>query len=125
MGIACVGGGPAGRKRPYRVLPRGDDRGSAAGHRSHRGLDGVNSRIWEEARGIHTDVHVGDNKYIWLGTDKVLDSFMFPFARTDSGWIWAHAYGVDPDSSTFIVECSTETWGGLGPFERPMVREYP
>ena len=76
--------------------------------------DGVNSWIREEAKGIHAGVHVGDNKYIWLGTDKVFDSFMFPFARTDSGWIWAHAYGVDPDSSTFIVECSTETWSGLG-----------
>ena len=59
-------------------------------------------------------MHVGDNKYIWLGTDKVFDSFMFPFVQTDSGWIWAHAYGVDPDSSTFIVECPAETWGGLG-----------
>jgi 2-polyprenyl-6-methoxyphenol hydroxylase-like FAD-dependent oxidoreductase len=76
--------------------------------------DGVNSRIRQEAEGINTDVHVGSNKYIWLGTDKVFDSFMFPFVRTDSGWIWAHAYGVDPDSSTFIVECSAETWGGLG-----------
>ena len=76
--------------------------------------DGVNSRIRQEARGIHTDVHVGNNKYIWLGTDKVFDSFMFPFVQTDSGWIWAHACGVGPDSSTFIVECSAETWNGLG-----------
>jgi 2-polyprenyl-6-methoxyphenol hydroxylase-like FAD-dependent oxidoreductase len=76
--------------------------------------DGVNSLIRQEAKGINTDVHVGSNNYIWLGTDKVFDSFMFPFVRTDSGWIWAHAYGVDPDSSTFIVECSAETWRGLG-----------
>lgn len=55
-----------------------------------------------------------NNKYIWLGTDKVFGSFMFPFVQTDSGWIWAHAHGVDPDSSTFIVECSAETWSGLG-----------
>src|SRR5271165_58167 len=39
---------------------------------------------------------------------------MFPFVRTDSGWIWAHAYSVDPESSTFTVECSAETRGGLG-----------
>jgi 2-polyprenyl-6-methoxyphenol hydroxylase-like FAD-dependent oxidoreductase len=43
--------------------------------------DGVNSRIRQEAKGIHTDVHVGDNKYIWPGTDKVFDSFMFPFRK--------------------------------------------
>ena len=76
--------------------------------------DGVNSRIRQETEGISTDVQVGGNKYIWLGTDKVFDSFTFPFIQTDSGWIWAHAYGVDADSSTFIVECSAETWAGLG-----------
>lgn len=76
--------------------------------------DGVNSRIRQETNGIHTDVRQGNNKYIWLGTDKVFKSFTFPFVQTDSGWIWAHAYGVDAESSTFIVECSTETWTGLG-----------
>ena len=76
--------------------------------------DGVNSRIRYETKGIHTDVRLGSNKYIWLGTDKVFESFTFPFVRTDSGWIWAHAYGVDAESSTFIVECSAETWTGLG-----------
>ena len=55
--------------------------------------DGVNSRIRHETKGIHTDVRLGSNKYIWLGTDKVFESFTFPFVRTDSGWIWAHAYG--------------------------------
>lgn len=76
--------------------------------------DGVNSRIRQETTGIHPDVRRGSNKYIWLGTDKVFKSFTFPFVQTDSGWIWAHAYGVDAESSTFIVECSAETWAGLG-----------
>jgi 2-polyprenyl-6-methoxyphenol hydroxylase-like FAD-dependent oxidoreductase len=76
--------------------------------------DGVNSRIRQETEGISTDVSVGGNKYIWLGTDKLFDSFMFPFIQTDSGWIWAHGYGVDAESSTFVVECSADTWAGLG-----------
>lgn len=77
--------------------------------------DGVNSRIRHETTGISaTDVHLGSNKYIWLGTDKVFESFTFPFVQTDSGWIWAHAYGVDAESSTFIAECSADTWTGLG-----------
>lgn len=76
--------------------------------------DGVNSRIREETRGISTDVQVGGNRYIWLGTDKVFGSFTFPFVETGSGWIWAHAYGVDAESSTFIVECSADTWAALG-----------
>lgn len=58
--------------------------------------DGVNSRIRQEAKGIHTDVHVGNNKYIWLGTDKVFDSFMFPFVQTDSGWIWGSCLRCRP-----------------------------
>jgi 2-polyprenyl-6-methoxyphenol hydroxylase-like FAD-dependent oxidoreductase len=76
--------------------------------------DGVNSRIRDAAEGIETDVHLGRNKYIWLGTDKVFNSFTFPFVNTDSGWLWAHAYGVDVESSTFIVECSAETCHRIG-----------
>jgi 2-polyprenyl-6-methoxyphenol hydroxylase-like FAD-dependent oxidoreductase len=76
--------------------------------------DGVNSRIRDEATGIQTGVHQGTNKYIWLGTGKIFNTFTFPFVPTDRGWVWAHAYGVDADSSTFIVECSQETWAGLG-----------
>jgi 2-polyprenyl-6-methoxyphenol hydroxylase-like FAD-dependent oxidoreductase len=80
--------------------------------------DGVNSGL----RQLHADrfvtrVEVGHNKYVWLGTSKVFDSFTFPFVETDAGWIWFHAYGFDRDRSTFIVECSPETWAGLG-FER-------
>jgi 2-polyprenyl-6-methoxyphenol hydroxylase-like FAD-dependent oxidoreductase len=76
--------------------------------------DGVNSRLRDEAKGIETEVRPGSNKYIWLGTEKVFSTFTFPFVQTDSGWVWAHAYGVDAGSSTFIVECAQETWTGLG-----------
>jgi 2-polyprenyl-6-methoxyphenol hydroxylase-like FAD-dependent oxidoreductase len=76
--------------------------------------DGVNSRIRQATKGFHTDVQLGSNKYIWLGTDKVTGSFAFPFVHTDSGWIWAHTYGIGAETSTFIVECSAETHAGLG-----------
>ncbi|MBV9793415.1 MAG: FAD-dependent monooxygenase [Actinobacteria bacterium] len=76
--------------------------------------DGVNSRLRAEASGIQTDEQPGTNKYIWLGTEKVFSTFTFPFVHTSSGWVWAHAYGVDAGSSTFIVECAQETWDGLG-----------
>jgi 2-polyprenyl-6-methoxyphenol hydroxylase-like FAD-dependent oxidoreductase len=82
------------------------------------GCDGVNSRV----RKLHEDhfatrARAGRNKYIWLGTSKVFDAFTFAFIRTDAGWIWCHAYGFDDENSTFIVECSPETWQGLG-FDR-------
>jgi 2-polyprenyl-6-methoxyphenol hydroxylase-like FAD-dependent oxidoreductase len=76
--------------------------------------DGANSRTRLEGGSFQTDVHISTNKYTWLGTSKVFESFMYAFVHTDSGWVWAYAYGVDAESSTFIVECSPETWTGLG-----------
>jgi 2-polyprenyl-6-methoxyphenol hydroxylase-like FAD-dependent oxidoreductase len=77
--------------------------------------DGVNSRLRELRREeLQTDVLVGPNKYIWLGTSRVFDAFTFAFEHTDDGWIWCHAYGFDGSTSTFIAECSPETWTGLG-----------
>ena len=77
--------------------------------------DGVNSRIRQlHSDRFKTDTRVGRNKYIWLGTSKVFNVFTFAFVRTAAGWIWCHAYGFDDETSTFIVECSPETWSGLG-----------
>jgi 2-polyprenyl-6-methoxyphenol hydroxylase-like FAD-dependent oxidoreductase len=76
--------------------------------------DGVNSKIRNQTQGLHADIHVGDNKYIWLATDKVFESFTWPFVHTDSGWIWGNAYAVDTESSTFVVEVPAKTWKGLG-----------
>jgi anthraniloyl-CoA monooxygenase len=77
--------------------------------------DGVNSRL-RQRRADHFGTRVvrGGNKYIWLGTSKVFDSFTFPFVHTQAGPIWAHAYGFDSENSTFIVEASLDTWRGLG-----------
>jgi 2-polyprenyl-6-methoxyphenol hydroxylase-like FAD-dependent oxidoreductase len=77
--------------------------------------DGANSR----ARQHHGDhfgsrVDLGDNPYIWLGTDKVFDSFTFAFEQTSAGWIWFHAYPSSAGSSTCIVECTQQTWQALG-----------
>jgi anthraniloyl-CoA monooxygenase len=79
------------------------------------GCDGVNSQVREhDVERFGTEVETGRNKYIWLGTHKVFDAFTFAFEQTAAGWIWAHAYGFDGETSTFIVECSPETWQGLG-----------
>jgi 2-polyprenyl-6-methoxyphenol hydroxylase-like FAD-dependent oxidoreductase len=76
--------------------------------------DGVNSRTRTGTGRFETDVSLGRNKYIWLGTRKLFESFVYAFVRTGSGWIWAYGYGIDDESSTFIVECLPETWTGLG-----------
>jgi len=77
--------------------------------------DGANSRFRDanpEAFGV--DIDVRKNKFVWLGTSKVFDAFTFAFEETEHGWIWAHAYRFAPDCSTFIVECSEETWATFG-----------
>jgi anthraniloyl-CoA monooxygenase len=77
--------------------------------------DGLNSKIranWAEDFGLDLDVR--KNKYVWLGTHKAFDAFTFAFEETEHGWIWAHAYRFDRDTSTFIMECSEDTWRGLG-----------
>ncbi|MGH3912868.1 MAG: FAD-dependent monooxygenase [Pseudonocardiaceae bacterium] len=85
--------------------------------------DGANSRV----RALHADkfgthIEVGTNKYVWLGTHRVFDSFIFAFEETAAGWIWCYAYRFNADTTTFIVECSLPTWKGLG-FDRLDLRE--
>lgn len=78
--------------------------------------DGANSRVRQ--LGEHcfgTSVTLGENRYIWLGTDEVFTRFTFAFERTAAGWIWFHAYpSVAGKISTCIVECQPHTWHGLG-----------
>lgn len=76
--------------------------------------DGVHSRMRDEGRAFQTDERLHTNKYIWLGTSKVFESFLYSFVRTDCGWLWAYAYRINAASSTFIVECPPRTWLGLG-----------
>jgi len=77
--------------------------------------DGANSRFRDtNAEAFGVDIDVRKNKFVWLGTSKVFDAFTFAFEETEHGWIWAHAYRFAPDASTFIVECSEETWKAFG-----------
>jgi anthraniloyl-CoA monooxygenase len=77
--------------------------------------DGINSRTRNQhAATFRPSIDLRKNKYIWLGTDKPFEAFTFIFDETEHGWIWAHAYRFDADTSTFIVECDETTWRGLG-----------
>lgn len=80
--------------------------------------DGAGSRLRREhVDGFGTREVMGDNRYAWLGVNKVFDAFTFAFADTESGPIWFYAYAFDNRTSTVIVECSSRTWTGLG-FDR-------
>jgi anthraniloyl-CoA monooxygenase len=77
--------------------------------------DGLNSRIRatrEET--FKVDIDVRPNKFVWLGTHQLFDAFKFIFVETEHGWVWAHAYRFDKDTSTFIVECQPDTYDKWG-----------
>ncbi|HEX2031438.1 MAG TPA: FAD-dependent monooxygenase [Actinomycetota bacterium] len=79
------------------------------------GADGVNSLV----RGAHEDVFrprltSGRSRYVWYGTDRVLDSFTFIFRENDHGLFQVHAYPFDGTRSTWVVECDEETWRRAG-----------
>ena len=77
--------------------------------------DGINSKIRERyAAAFAPEIDLRRNKFVWLGTRRTFDAFTFIFEETGHGWIWAHAYRFDADTSTFIVECAEPTWRGLG-----------
>jgi len=85
--------------------------------------DGVNSRIRATHAAIfRPHIMARPNKFIWLGTHKVFEAFTFAFVESPHGFIWAHAYRFDKDTSTFIVECSEATWRAFG-FDRASTEE--
>ncbi len=56
----------------------------------------------------------GNAKYIWLGTDKVLDAFTFIFAENEHGLFQVHSYPFSGETGTFIVECAEDVWRRAG-----------
>jgi anthraniloyl-CoA monooxygenase len=76
----------------------------------------LNSKIRNsDLKGFATDIDLRPNKFVWLGTHQRFDdAFAFFFEKTAHGWIWAHAYQFDRDTSTFIVECRPQTYDKLG-----------
>ena len=53
-------------------------------------------------------------KYVWFGTDLVLDAFTFVFKETEHGLFQVHAYPFDEHTSTWIVETTEATWRRAG-----------
>jgi len=79
------------------------------------GADGVNSLVRDTyAAQLGARVAPQGCKYVWFGTDLVLDAFTFVFKQTDAGLVQAHAYPFDERTSTWIVECPKDTWRRLG-----------
>lgn len=77
--------------------------------------DGANSRIRQNlVEHFGTQRDAGRNLYIWLGTEQVFEDFVFALERTRAGLIWLQGYPFSTGMSTCVVECSPQTWQGLG-----------
>jgi anthraniloyl-CoA monooxygenase len=87
------------------------------------GADGVNSSVRglrEEA--FRPQVDYRPNRFVWLGTTLPFPAFTFDFRESEHGLWRLHAYqylreGSVPRGepiSTFIVECTEETWRAAG-----------
>jgi anthraniloyl-CoA monooxygenase len=77
--------------------------------------DGINSFIRRQyAAEFGADVVMRPNKFVWLGSTKRFDAFTFYFNRNAHGLWRAHCYQYMPGTSTFIIECTEETWQRAG-----------
>ncbi|MFT5137725.1 MAG: anthraniloyl-CoA monooxygenase, partial [Arenicella sp.] len=78
--------------------------------------DGLNSRVRNgDLEHFKADIDIRTNKFVWLGTKQTFDdAFTFIWEKTAHGWLWVHAYQFDNNTSTFIVECDTQTYDNFG-----------
>jgi len=73
--------------------------------------DGISSAIRTQfSESFGTKISLKKNRFIWLGSTKPLDAFTYFFRTTPHGLIVAHTYQYEPGMSTWIFECSDETW---------------
>ena len=79
------------------------------------GADGLNSlvrRSDEDAFAPHVE-HFA-NYFAWFGTPRRFETLTQTFVRTDEGAFNAHHYRYAPEMSTFIIECTAETFERCG-----------
>lgn len=73
--------------------------------------DGIGSAIRTQyQKEFGTKIELKKNRFVWLGSTKPLDAFTYFFRSTSHGTIVAHSYQYEEGMSTWIFECSDETW---------------
>lgn len=77
--------------------------------------DGINSPIREGLRDhFEPTVETRRNRFAWYGTPHLFDAVTLIFRPDPAGIFIAHTYQYSDDLSTFLVECSPETWESAG-----------
>jgi anthraniloyl-CoA monooxygenase len=73
--------------------------------------DGIGSAIRTQyQKEFGTKIELKKNRFVWLGSTKPLGAFTYFFRSTPHGTIVAHSYQYEEGMSTWIFECSDETW---------------
>ena len=79
------------------------------------GADGLNSLVRRsDEAAFASRVEHFDNHFAWFGTRCGFDTLSQTFVRTAKGALNAHHYRYAPGMSTFIVECSPDTFERYG-----------
>ncbi|MGH6815548.1 MAG: FAD-dependent monooxygenase [Hyphomicrobiaceae bacterium] len=79
------------------------------------GADGLNSLVRRSCEAdFATSLSYLDNTFAWYGTAKRFDTLTQTFVESRFGPFNAHHYRYSGAMSTFIVECSPETWANAG-----------
>ena len=89
--------------------------------------DGVNSALRaHHAAHFQPEIDWRPNRFVWLGTTFPFGAFTFYFKESRHGLFQVHAYRYEQGSSTFIVECSDETFRrtGLDPADEDATLAY-
>ena len=76
--------------------------------------NGINHKSTYFREALKPEIEYGDNKYIWYGSSKTFDYLHLIFKVHPKGVFIAHAYKYSNDMSTFVVECSQETYLNSG-----------
>jgi anthraniloyl-CoA monooxygenase len=71
--------------------------------------DGAGSPV-RGAGPFGAQVETGRSRYMWLGTDLVLEAFTFDVRETPHGVVQLHGYPYSADASTVIVEMHGDVW---------------
>lgn len=73
--------------------------------------DGISSAIRTQFQSdFGTKIELQKNRFVWCGSTKPLDDFTYFFRTTEFGTFVAHSYQYEQGMSTWIFECTNETW---------------
>ncbi len=73
--------------------------------------DGIGSAIRTQFQSdFGTKIELQKNRFVWCGSTKPLDDFTYFFRTTEFGTFVAHSYQYEKGMSTWIFECTNETW---------------